>query len=141
MTKESWRQRWLNSINELTSIDLQTKAWLDFKNTNPHWSFIEFNACYFDELSLAYDNFNYQHFIIKGWITKQEYEIIKNWHEALDKYEAPKNNSYDHMAILNDTAWLDIVKMGMVAKNKLKELLNKEELQYLLQNIDYLKYT
>jgi len=40
--KELWRDRWLSCINELTSIELQRKSWLDKSNTNPHWTFVEF---------------------------------------------------------------------------------------------------
>jgi hypothetical protein len=128
MTKEIWRQNWLSSINELTSISLQTKSWLDLKNTNPHWSFVEFMCCYFDNLFSKYD---YQYYIDNGWVSKHEYNIMKDWHEALDKYDSPANNDYDHNSILNDSKWLNIVKTGEIAKNALALTLNENEKQIL----------
>lgn len=132
--KEIWRKRWLESINELTSINLQRKSWLDRTNMNPHWSFVEFMCSYFDD-TLVYD---YKYLVEINWVTKEEYEIIKEWHNALDKYDAPKNNDFDHKAILNDIKWIDIVQAGANAKSKLAEKLNSVEKEYLITEIDYL---
>ena len=137
MTKEAWRQNWLESFNELTSLDLQTKSWLDKKNTNPHWSFIEFMCCYFDDILFA----KYEQLIEDGWVSKEEYEIIKNWHELLDKYDSPNSDDYDHKAILDDKNWQFIVQKGIIAKNELLEKISLNERQYLIEEIDYLKYT
>lgn len=135
--KDLWRENWLSSINELTSFDLQKKSWLDKTHTNPHWSFIEFMCCYFDDLAI--DN-NYKYPLNKGWLTNEEYEIIKDWNEALDKYHSPRKNDYDNEAILNDTKWLDILQTGVNAKNKLVDFLPDNEKQILKEEIDYLKY-
>ena len=51
LTRDAWRQRWLSSFNELTSIELQQKSWLDRFNKNSHWSFVEFMCSYFDNLT------------------------------------------------------------------------------------------
>lgn len=136
MTKEIWRQKWLDSINELTSIDLQKQSWLDNSNTNPHWTFVEFMSCYFDDL--FFDDSYYEHYIDIEWVSRQEYEIIKDWHTLLDKYDAPKNDDYDHKSILADNHWLEIVKLGVVAKNKLAQILNPNEKKYLTAEINYL---
>src|SRR5690606_4008924 len=96
--KNAWRENWLSSINELTSIDLQRNSWLDKTHTNTHWSFVEFMCSYFDDLAI--DN-SYNYPLKKGWISNQEFEIVREWHELLDKYNSPKNNDYDHEAILN----------------------------------------
>lgn len=125
-TREMWRQRWLDSINELTSLDLQNKTWLDKENTNPHWSFVEFRCCYFDDLLCDYD---YKYYIETDWITKEEYEIIKEWHNELDNYKAP--NDYDHTTILNDKKWLNILNMGVEAKYKLLKILPEVEKEIL----------
>ena len=135
--KDLWRGNWLSRINELTSFDLQKKSWLDKTHTNPHWSFIEFMCCYFDDLAI--DN-NYQYPLEKGWLTKKEFEIIKEWNEALDKYNSPKNNDYDHEAILNDSKWLEILRSGVTMKIKLAERLNEKETEILSEKINYLKF-
>jgi hypothetical protein len=137
MTKEAWRLRWLDCINELTSLDLQRKSWLDRTHTNPHWSFIEFMCCYFDELVI---DDNYKKLLRDVWVTKQEYEIIKDWHQALDKYDSPQNDDYDHEAILNDPKWLHILQMGVNVRIKLAEIISETEKPYLTEKINYLKY-
>lgn len=137
ITKETWRQRWLESINELTSLDLQTKSWLNKKNTNPHWSFIEFMCCYFDDILFE----EYEQLVEDGWLSRNEYEIIKIWHELLDNYNSPNKDDYDNKAILDDINWRQILQKGIIAKNELLELLTLDERQYLTKEIDYLKYT
>ncbi len=137
MTREIWRERWLSSINELTSLELQNKSWLDSTNTNLHWSFVEFMSCYFDDLVIE-DNYKYP--FSKDWTTRQEYEIIKDWHEELGKYNAPLNNVYDHEAILNDPKWLAILKTGTEAKKRLGEILSASEKYRLTEEINYLEY-
>ena len=135
--KKIWRERWLGCINELTSLDLQKKSWLDKTHTNPHWSFVEFMCSYFDDLSID-DNYKYQ--IDNGWLTDQELEIIKDWHEALDKYNAPKNDDYDHEAILKDPKWLDILQSGQIMKSKLASTLNETEKKILTEETNYLNF-
>jgi hypothetical protein len=128
LTKEIWRQRWLESINELTSLDLQTKSWLDSSKQNPHWTFVEFMCSYFDDLFISE---NYSEFISKGWLTQKEYDVVKNWHDAIDKYESPDKHDYDHSAILKDQKWLDILKVGVNAKSKLVDLIDENEKKHL----------
>ncbi len=135
--KDEWRKRWLYSINELTSFDLQKKSWLNRTHTNPHWSFVEFMCCYFDDLVID-DNYKYQ--FDKGWVTSEELEIIKAWHEALDKYDSPKNEDYNHEAILKDPKWLDILQIGVKSKHKLAEIVSESEKQILIEEVDYLKF-
>jgi len=118
LTREIWRQRWLSSINELTSLDLQVDTWYDMTNTNPHWSYVEFMNCYIYDV---FCDFDYQYYIDKNWVTRDEYELIKEWHNDLASYKTP--NVYDHLTILNDKKWIDILKKGIEAKKKLKELL------------------
>ncbi len=135
--RDLWRQRWLHCINQLTSLELQKASWLDMTHSNPHWSFIEFMCCYFDELFID-DNYKYP--LDKSLVTQKEYDIIKDWHEEIDKYSAPKNDDYNNQAILNDPKWLDILQSGVNVRNKLAETLNESEKQYLTEEIDYLKY-
>jgi hypothetical protein len=135
--KELWRNRWLSCINELTSLELQRKSWLDKSNTNPHWTFVEFMCSYIDDLGI--DN-NYKYQLNEGWILKSEYEIIKSWNELLNKYNSPTNDDYDVEAILADKDWQLIVKEGQKAKNELSKILNEEENQILIEEIDHTKY-
>jgi len=131
--KNLWRERWLGCINKLTSLDLQQKSWLDKTHTNPHWSFVEFMCSYFDDLGID-DHYKYQ--IDKGWLTNQEFEIIKDWHKALDKYDSPHNDDYDHSAILSDPKWLDILQNGLKMKSELASTLNETEKKILTEEIN-----
>ena len=135
--KDKWRKKWLGCINELTSLGLQEKSWLDRTNTNPHWSFVEFMCSYFDDLAI---DDNYKDSLKNGWVTEQEFEIIRDWHEALDKYETPKNDDYDNDAVLNDLKWLGILQTGVQVKFKLTETLSEREKQILNEEINYLNY-
>ncbi|KAF5031106.1 hypothetical protein DSECCO2_631170 [anaerobic digester metagenome] len=132
-----WRENWLRCINELTSLDLQKKTWLDKTNTNPHWSFVEFMCCYFDDLAIE-DNYKYP--LEKGWLTEHEFEIIIDWHEALEKYDAPHNNDYGHSAILSDSRWLEILQMGLAMKSKLEAILDENERRILTEDINYTSF-
>ncbi len=119
MEKEYWRKCWLSSINELTSLEVQHRLWRDINNTNPHCSFTEFMCCYFDQLLLS--DYGYSHYINNGFISTLEYEIVKEWHDQLAKYNRPKNSN--DVDILDDTNWIEIVRIGFYAKQNLLELL------------------
>ena len=135
--KTLWREKWLFYINELTSLKLQKKSWLDKTQTNPHWSFVEFMCSYFDDLAID-DNYKYQ--LDKRWLTKKEFEIIKNWHIALDNYNSPKDDNYDNEVIVNDPNWIEISQLGFATRDELTKVLNESERQILNEEIDYLKY-
>lgn len=132
--KNLWRERWLGCINELTSLDLQKKSWLDKTHTNPLWSFVEFMCSYFDDLGI---DGHYKYQIDKDWLTNQEFEIIKDWHYALYKYVSPKNDDYDYSAILNDPKWLNILQIGLTMKSKLASILDETEKNILTKEINY----
>ena len=135
--KEQWRSRWLSCLNELTSIELQKKSWVDKSNTNPHWSFVEFMCSYFDDLAI--DN-QYEYPLTENWITKNEFEIIKKWHGLLDKYDSPSNDNYDVVNILEDRKWQLIVEEGQKAKIELSKIISNSEKQILNEEIDYTKF-
>lgn len=131
--KNNWRERWLNSICELTSIELQINTWLDQTNTNPHWSFVEFIECYFDDLSL---NDYYATALSMKLVTNQEYELIREWHEMLYNYKSPGDDDYNHKAILEDSNWIGIVEIGEKSKNQLAQIIDSEEKKLLMQKIN-----
>lgn len=93
---------------------------------------------YFDDLLC---DLPYSHYIEIGWLSQQEYEALMDWHGALDRYQAPNNDDHDREAILADKDWLEIVKAGEKAKEKLASMLGEEEKHILTENIDYLQNT
>lgn len=129
--KEAWRARWLGSIYELTSLDLQRRSWLDSINTNSHHSFVEYMCCYFDDLGL--DN-KYKYPLENGLVTHAEFEIIRAWHEALDAYHLPNNDEGDE-AILKDIKWIDIAIKGYAVRQELKKILPAHEIPFLIGGI------
>ncbi|MEZ4805708.1 MAG: hypothetical protein R2852_09560 [Bacteroidia bacterium] len=92
---------------------------------------------YFDDLAID-DNYRYQ--LDKGLVTNEEYEIVEKWHIKLDKYNSPKNDNYDHEAILNDPKWLEVIQIGVETKNELAKTLNVSERHFLTEEIDCLNY-
>ena len=132
MTKEIWRENWLNSINELTDLNVQKQSLLNEKLKSPHWSFTEFMCSYFDDL---FGDFNYEHYVSENWITENEYLIIKDWHNKLDKYESPNENEWADNLILNDEKWLNILEIGEVANRNLSKILNANENLILKKNL------
>jgi len=137
MQKELWRNRWLSSINELTSLKLQRESWLDEKNTNLHWSFVEFMCSYFDDLGL---DDNYEEQLNKKWVSEKEIEAIKNWHDLLNKYDSPMNDDYNNKLIINDKDWNLIIQEGLKAVINLSKYLNESEVQILTEEMDYISF-
>ena len=126
ITREHFRLRWLDSINELTSYNLQQISWLDKNQDNPHWCYDEFYCTYFNDNCI---DLGYKYFIDNGFVEKVEYETIKEWHIDLENYSEPKIGG--DIAILNDQKWIDIVEKGSVSKEKLKEIIPSHEKKYL----------
>jgi len=73
MTKEIWRQIWLESNYKLTSFALQKNCWITIPNGNNHASYDDFVNCYFKDVLFGFD---YQFYIDSKFITLKEYEII-----------------------------------------------------------------
>jgi len=128
MTKVIWRQRWLESINKLTSYALQKNSWITIPSGNYHWSFIDFVNCYFKDVLFGFD---YQFYIDAAYITQKEYDIIIVWHTELKNYISPNGNDFDNLAIFADKKWLSIMFKGIYAKQKLESAISDVEKEYL----------
>jgi hypothetical protein len=132
--RSKWRFNWLSCIAQLTSIDLQRTSWLDARNQNPHWSFVEFNCCYFDDCRLSE---GYSKLINDSFVTQEEYLVLHDWHRDLDKYNAPTNDQRDHEKILSDSRWLRVVEIGNAARQQLESILTNDEKSILLNAMKY----
>jgi hypothetical protein len=82
--------------------------WLDVKNTNPHWSYIEFVCSYPDDDQLD-DARN------KGWLAAGEVKILNEFRQVLMAHDAPNDNDWDNGAVLNDSAWHTVVDAAQKA--------------------------
>lgn len=124
LEKETWRKNWILIIKDLTNLEYQKQTWLKQDNNNTYYSFVEFMCSYFDDLGL---DDGYKKSIKCGFVTQKEYDSISKWHKLLSEYKSPNNNDYDHIEILNDKKWLDIVELGKISLLSLKPNLNKFE--------------
>jgi hypothetical protein len=102
-----WRRNWLICLGQFADKNLQQRTWLDPKNRNPHWSYIEFMCSYFDDTLRSH---SYDWAIAEGLVTKQEAAAVAPLHELLVRHEAPGGDDYDNDRILNDPAWHEIVE-------------------------------
>ncbi|HZK98098.1 MAG TPA: hypothetical protein VFC67_28100 [Prolixibacteraceae bacterium] len=128
MTKEIWRQSWLESINKLTSYALQKNCWKTFPSGSYQWSFVDFVNYYFKDVLFGFD---YQFYAGAKYITQKEYEIIIDWHTELNNYIPPNGNDFDNLAIFSDRKWLSILFKGMFAKQTLISAIPEYEKEFL----------
>ena len=134
--KKTYRIMWLDSLDDLANLDLQKLRWLNPNLKNQAWTYVEFMSKYFDDCVLED---GYESKIHDGYITLEEYNCIKNFHEMLDEYTPPKG-SYDHESILNDPQWIKIVRLGRKSLVKLLNTLkDPEEKQRLFVSIPPLR--
>ena len=124
LTRKQWRAEWLSSIQQFSDIDTQRRRWLDLKNTNPHWSFIEYMCCYFDDIGLSNPNVGYEGWVAHGVASKEEVLAVSRFHAVADAYASPDNNDYDHAAILADPQWHKVVESAREAQQALAGMLS-----------------
>lgn len=122
---KGWRFNWLTSLLALADLEFQKERWLDKKITCPAWTYVEFMCCYFDDCNVARSG--YEWCIEAGYLSRDEYECIKDFHNALYAYKEPNDDSYDHEAIVNDQKWQDIVSLGKHSVEKLRQLITDPE--------------
>lgn len=115
-----------SSVSELADIALQRRTWLDAANTNPHWTYIEFCCSYPDLEQLA---FNRDHNIISA----EEFEALTPLCDAIVSHDPPDNRLRDHVAILDDPAWHQVIALAERVRQRLIVLVsNPDERQCLL---------
>jgi len=96
------RLLWLASIDEVASLELQRVSWLNFTNTNPHWSYIELVECYFEQFELGK---GYGFAVENGIVSASEAAAAATFHTMFVAYEPPQGDNYNHEAILADPKW------------------------------------
>jgi len=132
--RKNWRRNWLSCIEEFANYDMQKATWLNLRNTNPHYGFVEYIECYFDDLTLNGPNRGYEALVREGLLTLAEAEAVSDFHATADKYEPPNNDDYDHATILADPKWLEVVASARSARERLSVILtNPDELKDLYE--------
>ena len=129
MKKEIWRQSWLESIHKLTSFKLQNNIIVNMGNGVSYWPFDILVNNYIDKVLLGFD---YQYYTDKmNYLSSEEYEIIKDWHNELEDYILLIGDESDETVILRDRLLISFLQNGKLAKQKLLAVLPESEKQYL----------
>ena len=131
--RKNWRPRWLASIQEFADIKTQREKWLDPSNTNPHWSYIEYMCCYFDDLGLS-DDLGLDGCVQNELLTAQEADATREFHVVAGAHNSPNDDDYDNAAVLADPKWLQVVEAAREAQRRLAALLtDPKELKLVLE--------
>lgn len=129
--RRNWRPQWLSLIQQFADIETQREKWLDLTNTNPHWSFIEYMCCYFNDIGL---NNGYGEWVSRGLATEEEVAAVQRFHTLADSYKSPRGDNYDHKAVLEDPRWLNVVCAAKAAQQRLAQIITEPaELKLLLE--------
>lgn len=118
-----WRLNWLSAIQEFCDLQGQLAAWLNPNAHNPHFTFIELIECYWDDLLLSEDQGGYPARIAEGLLADHEAAAVAKFHELVATYDAPAGDNFDHAAILDDPAWLNVVREAQIARERLAPLI------------------
>ena len=117
--------------------ELKRATWLNLKNTNPHYGFVEYVYFYFDDLGLSHRG-DYPRLVDAGFLSSAEVEAVSDFHAALDAYDAPNGDDHDHAAILRDPRWNDVVIAAQAARERLLAVLtDPSETEVLLKPSPY----
>ncbi len=114
------RCHWFSGVQELADLDLQKITWLDRQNSNPHWSYVEFCCSYPMEDQLAEAHAH-------RWLTDEEVHLLRTLNEAISAHSSPTGNDYDHEAILQDPAWLEVVELAKRTQQRLLAIVENED--------------
>ena len=127
--RHNWRRNWLGSLQEFADDEAQRRLWLNPTNTNPHFSFVEYFCCYFDDLGLSDGGYDWA--VTEGLVSPDEVEAVANFHQIADAYEGPTDD-FDHEAILADPKWGEVVVAAKQAQAALVRLINDPHERRLL---------
>jgi hypothetical protein len=126
--RRNWRTNWLCSVQKFADDEKQRRSWLDPTNTNPHFSFAEYMCCYFDDLGLS-DN-GYDWALEQGLVSADE--VAADFHTTARGYESP-TDYYDHRAILADPNWMKVVASAKRAQAALLAVIGDAQERRLLR--------
>lgn len=88
---------------------------------------------YFDDLGC--DDYGYR--LAEGYLSADEFDAIKPWHDLLEKYDSPDDDDRNSAKVLEDPKWVTIVSSGEVARRRLETLLGPEEVNILKEALIY----
>ena len=126
-----WRLSWLDSIEELSNADAQAARWGN--DPSPHYSYIEYRCCYFDDLALSEAGGGYGAATQAGLVSGSEAKAVEQFHQSFSRYQPP-TTIWDNDGVLADPKWRDVVAEATQAKTALSAILTDDtELWHLTQ--------
>ena len=94
-----------------------------------YWPFDILVNNYIDKVLLGFD---YQYYTDEmNFLSPEEYEIIKDWHNELEDYILLIGDESDETVIQRDRILISFLQNGKLAKQKLLAVLPESEKQYL----------
>ena len=125
MNRELWRKRWLFSIDDITSCNLQRNSLNLLTKNGVYWPLADFVCYHFNEVLSGYDFEFYKDDLL--WISQDEFNIIKSWHSDLEKFMKRQNNENALFPFFSYGQWLIIQRSGLNAKERLRLILPEFE--------------
>ena len=108
-----WRLSWLDSIEEFSNAEAQAARW--GVDPSPHYSYIEYCCCYFDDLALNDKADGYVEALQTGLVSNAEVEAVDLFHQSLCQYQPP-TTIWDNDGILADPDWQNVIAKAAQAK-------------------------
>jgi len=127
---KNWRRRWLFCLFELSHMAFQWKLWVESAYPHITGDFDEGMYQYFVELGLGK---NYVKAIKNGNISKEEYNMVKEFHDSLAVYYEKEQPEQPNAIVLKDSEWIKISETGLNAWDVLKSSIeDKDEIDFML---------
>ena len=128
--RQNNRELWLELIFDLSHIEYQKRVWVEASLPGIVSGFRETTNTYFDNLDLA-DGYDY--FIMEGIVTKQEAEIVIEFHNLLKSYTSQVGKrSLSDRHVIRDPEWIMLTEVALRTWTQLKTAIsNKEEHKFM----------
>ena len=126
---KNWRRQWLFCLFELSHLTFQWKLWVESAYPDIKGDFDEGLYQYFVELGLEK---NYVNEIAKGYISKEEYNIVFEFHKLLAAYYKKEQPENPNAKVLKDPKWIEISEFGLKVWSILKSnIQDKDEMDFI----------
>ncbi|MFG1179667.1 hypothetical protein V5F31_06620 [Xanthobacter sp. V7C-4] len=116
------------SVNELADLPLQRRTWLNPPTPSPHWTYVEFCCSYpdFEQLTFYRDH---------NIISADEFEALTPLYDAIIAHAPPGSRLYDHVAILDDPAWHEVVALAERVRQRIIALVSDPDERQCLMDL------
>ena len=115
-------------VGALANQELQRATWglVD----NPYYTYVEFSETFLDLIPDGLEKM-----VGRGILSPKESSILHRLYLAVDEYQAPNSDCYDHDAILGDPEWRTVVQTAKATVTELIEFIDPSELTRIFGSI------